>query len=40
MCFSRAQQGQQYVEELLNSNHPDRVGAILRMPKETFYPLI
>jgi hypothetical protein len=27
MRFPNAQQGQQYVEELLNSNHPDRVRA-------------
>lgn len=39
MRFPNAQQGQQYVEELLNSNHPDRVRAVLRMSKETFYSL-
>jgi hypothetical protein len=39
MRFSNTQQGQQYVEELLNSNHPGRVRAVLRMSKETFYSL-
>jgi hypothetical protein len=37
--FSNPHQGQQYVEELLNSNHPDRVRAVLYMSKETFYGL-
>ena len=39
MRFSNPYQGQQYVEELLDSNHPDRVHAVLRMSKETFYSL-
>jgi hypothetical protein len=39
MRFPNAQQGQQYVEELLNSNHPDHVRAVIRMSKETFYSL-
>jgi hypothetical protein len=39
MRFSNAQQGQQYVEKLLNSNHPDRVRAVPRTSKDAFYSL-
>ncbi len=33
MRFSNPYQGRQYVEELLDSNDPDRVHAVLRMSR-------
>ena len=37
--FPNTQQGQQYIEELLNSNHLDCIHAVLYMSKDTFYSL-
>jgi hypothetical protein len=37
--FLSRNQGQHYVDELLNSSHFDRIYAVIRMAKETFYNL-
>ena len=37
--WKNALPGGDYVNELLNSDHPDRIQAVLRMQLDTFYAL-
>jgi hypothetical protein len=38
-CWYTAMPGSKYVDELLNSKHPDRIQQVLRMQLSTFYAL-
>jgi hypothetical protein len=38
-CWRSAMPGSEYVDELLNSSHPNRIRQVLRMQLDTFYAL-